>query len=74
MRKGNKRLTALGKLVVKTLADQDKTRAQLAGTVGVSPQYLSYILTGTRSGTKYIPAIIAALELDPRKVEKAIAA
>ena len=50
------------------------TRAQLAGTVGVSPQYLSYILTGTRSGTKYIPAIIAALELDPRKVEKAIAA
>ena len=74
MRKGNKRLTALGKLVLKALVDREMTRAQLAGTVGVSPQYLSYILTGTRSGTKYIPAIIAALGLDPEDVEKAIAA
>ena len=64
----------LGKLIVKTLTDKNMTKTQLAEAVGTSPQYLSYILYGTRSGEKYIPAIIAALELDPRKVEKAIAA
>lgn len=68
------KLTPFGKLVVKALTDQDMTRADLAGQIGTSPQYLSYILTGTRSGEKYIPAIVAALTLDPRKVEKAIAA
>lgn len=74
MRSPNKQLTPFGKLVVKALTDQDMTRADLAGQIGTSPQYLSYILTGTRSGEKYIPAIVAALTLDPRKVEKAIAA
>lgn len=74
MRGPNKKLTPFGKLVVKALADQDMTKAKLAAEVGVAPQYLSYILNGTRSGRKYLPAIVAALELDPRKVEKAIAA
>lgn len=74
MRGPNKKLTPFGKLVVKALADQDMTKAELAAEVGVAPQYLSYILNGTRSGGKYLPAIAAALELDPRKVEKAIAA
>ncbi len=74
MRSPNKRLTPFGKMVVKALTDQDMTKADLAEQVGTSPQYLSYILTGTRSGEKYIPAIVAALSLDPRKVEKAIAA
>lgn len=74
MRSPNKQLTPFGKLVVKALTDQDMTRADLAEQIGTSPQYLSYILTGTRSGEKYIPAIVAALTLDPRKVEKAIAA
>lgn len=74
MRKGNKRLTALGKLVVKTLADQDKTKSELAAEIGTTPVYLSYILHGVRPGTKYIPAIIAALGLDPEDVERAIAA
>ena len=74
MRGPNKKLTPFGKLVVKALADQDMTKAELAAEVGVAPQYLSYILNGTRSGGKYLPAIVAALELDPRKVEKAIAA
>ena len=46
----------------------------LAATVGTSPQYMSYILNGTRSGEKYLPAIIAALALDPKKAERAIAA
>lgn len=72
--KDTSKLTKLGKLIVKTLTDKNMTKTQLAEVVGTSPQYLSYILYGTRSGEKYIPAIIAALELDPRKVEKAIAA
>ena len=68
------KLTPFGKLVVKALTDQDMTRADLAGQIGTSPQYLSYILYGVRSGEKYLPAIVAALSLDPRKVEKAMAA
>lgn len=74
MRGENKRLTKLGKLIVKALIDRDMTKTQLAAMVGTSPQYLSYILYGTRSGEKYLPAIIAALELDPEKVEKLTAA
>jgi len=73
-RSPNKKLTCFGKLVVKALADKDMTKAELADTIGVAPQYLSYILNGTRSGDKYLWTIVAALELDPRKVEKAIAA
>ena len=61
-------------VVVKALTDQDKTKTQLAAEIGTSPQYLSYILYGVRSGEKYLPAIIAALNLDPRKVEKVTAA
>lgn len=74
MRGENKRLTKLGKIVVKALTDRDMTRAQLAAAIGTSPQYLSYILNGTRTGEKYIPAIIAALDLDAEKVEKLTAA
>ncbi len=74
MRSTNKKLTPFGKLIVKALADRDMTKAQLAAQIGASPQYLSYILTGTRSGEKYLPAIITALNLDPYKVEKALVA
>ena len=70
----NKNLTSFGKLVAKALVDQDMTRRQLADTIGTSPQYLSYILHGTRSGEKYLPAIITALSLDPQKVEETIVA
>lgn len=70
MRGPNKKLTPFGKLVVKALADQDMTKAELAAEVGVAPQYLSYILNGTRSGGKYLPAIVAALELDPEEGRK----
>lgn len=74
MRRQNKKLTPFGKLVVKALTDQDKTKAELAAEISVTPQYLSYILNGTRSGDKYLPAIVAALELDPKAVARAIAA
>ena len=72
--KSSNTLTPFGKLVVKALVDQDMTKTELAGQIGTSPQHLSRILHGTRPGGKHIPAIVAALALDPRKVEKAMAA
>lgn len=74
MRDKSNRLTPFGKYVTKTLTDKDMSKSQLAEAIGTSPQYLSYILYGNRSGEKYLSAIIAALELDPGKVEKLIAA
>lgn len=72
--KGRNNLTPFGKYVAKTLTDKDMSKAQLAEAIGTSPQYLSYILYGSRSGEKYLPAIVAALELDPMKVERLKAA
>ena len=46
----------------------------LAAAVGISPQYLSYILNGTRSGKRYIEAIARVLELDQKQVGKTTAA
>lgn len=74
MKSSTGKLTKFGKLVVKALTDQDMTKTQLATEIGTSPQYLSYILYGVRSGEKYLPLIVATLNLDPNKVEKAIAA
>ena len=70
----NNKLTPLGKYVTKALINKEMSKTQLAEVVGTSPQYLSYILYGNRSGEKYLPAIVAALELDPKKVEKLKAA
>jgi transcriptional regulator with XRE-family HTH domain len=67
MRNSDKKLTQFGKLVSKALIDKNMTKVQLAAQIGTSPQYLSYILYGMRTGKKYHQAIIAALELDPRK-------
>lgn len=74
MKSTGSKLTKFGKLVVKALTDRDMSKTQLAAEIGTSPQYLSYILYGIRSGEKYVPLIIATLELDPKKVEKAMAA
>lgn len=74
MKSTNGKLTKFGKLVVKALTDRDMSKTELAAEIGTSPQYLSYILYGVRSGEKYIPLIVAALELDPRKVERAMVA
>lgn len=70
----NRKLTKFGRLVSKALVDRGWTKVRLAAEIGTSPQYLSYILHGVRPGGKYIPTIIAVLDLDPRKVEKAMAA
>ena len=50
MRGPNKKLIPLGQLVVKALTDQNKTKSELAAEIGITPQYLSYILNGTRPG------------------------
>lgn len=73
-RQRNKKPTPFGRLVLKALIDQEMTRAALAAEVGISPQYLSYILNGTRSGKRYIEAIVQVLALDRKKVGKATAA
>lgn len=59
MKSSKGKLTKFGKLVVKALTDQDMTKTQLAAEIGTSPQYLSYILYGVRSGEKYLPLIVA---------------
>lgn len=74
MKYNSTQLTPFGRLVTKALVDQNMTKAELAGQVGTSPQHLSRILHGTRPGEKHIPAIVAALSLDPKKVKKALAA
>ncbi len=74
MKGKGRRLTPLGKYISKALVDKGMAKKQLAATVGTSPQYLSYILNGTKSGKKYVPEIVRVLELDPHKVEKLLAA
>lgn len=64
MARAQNRLTDFGKIVVKALIEQDMTKTELATQIGTSPQYLSYILHGTRSGEKYFRPIAAALDLD----------
>ena len=51
MRGPNKKLTPFGKLVVKALADQDMTKAELAAEVGVAPQYGSFAETESSKGS-----------------------
>lgn len=65
-----RRMTPFGKYVVKTLTDRDMSKTELAAAVGTSPQYLSYILYGERSGEKYMIRIIKVLGLDPQKVKQ----
>ncbi len=74
MKGGNNQLTAFGKLVAKALIDHGMTKTELAAEIGTSPQHLSRILHGTRTGEKHIPAITAVLNLDPGQVERATAA
>ena len=57
-------LTPFGKIVVKAMTDQDISKSQLAKDIGTSPQYLSYILHGLRSGEKYIQEIMMILHID----------
>ena len=74
MDRAYKELTPFGKEVAKALVDRDMTKKELAGILGIAPQSLSRILNGTRSGKRYIPAIIAALDMEPGATRQTSAA
>lgn len=74
MSRQSRRLTAFGKLVAKALVDQDMSKMELAAKIGTTQVYLSNILYGSRSGEKYIQAIIVTLSLDPDEVQAALVA
>lgn len=58
------RLTPFGKKVRKKLIDRNMTQVELAAMLGCSKQYVSRILTGVRSGKKYVQEIARILEID----------
>ena len=55
--------SSLGKVIKKKLIDKDMTAKELAGALGITPQYLNKILHGERSGEKYIQAIRQILDI-----------
>lgn len=57
-------LTPFGKRVRKELIDRNMTQAELAARIGCNRQYLYKILTGERSGGKYIENIAKILEIE----------
>jgi len=56
-------LTPFGREVKKKLIDKNMTQVELAELIGCKKQYLFKILTGERSGKKYIEAIASILEI-----------
>ncbi len=65
-----KKTSALGKVIKKRLIEKDLTQRELAEKVGVSNVYLNQIISGQRSGKKYLEDIFKELELDISKVLK----
>lgn len=62
MRK-QKALTPFGKRVKKRLIDLGMGHSELCEACGCGQTYMSDILTGRRSGGKYLPRICKVLEL-----------
>ena len=60
-------LTPLGKEIKKKLIDKDMTQVELAEQLGVTKQYITKIITGTRTGGKYLCRIGAILDIDIAK-------
>lgn len=58
------RLTPFGRKVKKKLIDKGMTQTELAALLGCNRPYISKILTGERSGKKYIGKIAEILEID----------
>lgn len=56
-RNGPEGLTDFGREVKRRLIDVGMTQEELAGQLGCSAVYLSFILYGSRSGKKYIHRI-----------------
>ena len=64
---GRMTLTPLGKEIKKKLIDKDMTQTELAEQLGVTKQYITKIITGTRTGDKYLCRIGAILDIDIAK-------
>ena len=58
------RLTNFGREVRKRLIDMNMTQVELAALLGCNKQYLHKILTGERSGRKYVGEISRILKID----------
>lgn len=58
------RLTPFGKKVRKRLIDRNMTQVELAALLGCNKQYVYKILTGERSGKKYIKEIARILDIE----------
>ena len=57
-------LTPFGRTVKKKLIDRGMTQVELAALIGCGKQYLHKILTGERSGRKYMGEIARILGID----------
>lgn len=57
-------LTPFGRKVRKRLIDKNMTQVELAALLGCNKQYIHKILTGERSGKKYVDEIARILEID----------
>lgn len=53
----------IGKTIKKRLIDKGMTYTELADLIGTSPQYVSHIICGYRSGKKYMKKIKEVLEI-----------
>lgn len=62
--KAKKDLTPFGKKVRKRLIDRNMTQKELADLIGCRKQYLRRILTGERSGRKYLDEIARILDIE----------
>lgn len=65
-----RKLTPFGILVRKRLLDLGMTQVQLAEQLGTTKNYLNRIMSGERSGKKYLSNIISILNLDPECYRK----
>lgn len=63
-------MTPLGKEIKKKLIDKNMSQVELAATVGTTKGYITKIITGYRSGEKYLEHICRILEIDLKKYRR----
>lgn len=63
----NSNLTPLGREIKERLIEKDMTQRSLAEQLGIAPQYVTKILSGARSGERYLTKICVILDIDIRK-------
>lgn len=66
----NTKFTPFGRKVKKALIDKSMTQKELCEILGCSRPYLQKILTGTRSGDKYVDQICQILNISLRETKE----